>query len=487
MRNFILPRLSHILFIAVFSGALLTGPRMLNTDGDLGRHLTLGNYILSTRQIPTRDLLSFTRADQPRPPYEWLADVLFSLVYRALNLDGVVLLTAFIIAAAFLAVYSDCVGRSEAPILALILVVWAVLASSLHWLTRPHVFSFLLLAIWIKWLEKIPLQEGIALGKYPLLMLLWANIHGGFIFGFLAWLAYLGGWGWQLLRHAAAGTAGRNLLIVGGTSLIASILTPDLWHNWEAVLNNRSAYILNHTAETMPTDFSTPEVWPFLGILALSVFLGLVGRSRVRPGQALLLMGLGVMSLAMARNIPLFVIAAAPILADWTRAPLEKAGPWIKLEEGIKRIESQLRGSVWPALGVLSAIGFFVYFQAKTGATLFGFSPQVFPVQASDWIETHPMQGAMFNDFNWGGYLLYRLWPYQRVFIDSQSDYYGEGFTRQYEGIIRGEEDWEAELSRYHVNWIIIPREAGLAGAAGSSAGWQQVYEDPLTVIFVRR
>ena len=70
----------------------------------------------------------------------------------------------------------------------------------------------------------------------------------------------------------------------------------------------------------------------------------------------------------------------------------------------------------------------------------------------------------MFNDFNWGGYLLYRLWPNQRVFIDSQSDFYGEAFTRQYAAVLAGSDDWQGILNQYSVNWIIIPPGTGLGG-----------------------
>src|SRR5512142_1234179 len=102
MRRFFLPSLGDCLFISVFVGALLLGSRMLNQDGDLGRHLTLGTYILDSHTIPVRDILSFTETGRPRPPYEWLSQVAYALAFRVLNLDGVVLLAALGIAASFL-------------------------------------------------------------------------------------------------------------------------------------------------------------------------------------------------------------------------------------------------------------------------------------------------------------------------------------------------------------------------------------------------
>ncbi len=136
---------------------------------------------------------------------------------------------------------------------------------------------------------------------------------------------------------------------------------------------------------------------------------------------------------------------------------------------------------------ILAAIGFFAYRFSNTGASFYQFGPQAFPVQAADWIEGHPLRGNMFNDFNWGGYLLYRLWPNQRVFVDSQSDFYGEELTRQYADILGGNGDWEAQLSRYDVDWIIVPPKASLAEKARTSQDWQIDYEDTMAVIFVRK
>lgn len=487
MRQYIFPCLRDFIFVMIFIGALALGPRMLNIDSDLGRHLTLGQFILDTHQIPTRDLLSFTKAGQPRPPYEWLAQLAFAIAYRLMNLDGVVILVAIILALTFAFVYNDSSQRSSMPLLSLVITPWAAAASSIHWLTRPHIFSFLLLAVWIHWLEHIRTGKRIRLWLFPFLMLIWANTHGGFVFGFLTWSAYLAGWLVDYWKKSATLNAGKNLLIAGMTSLIASIVTPDLWHNWQAVFNNNSAYILSRTIETMPPDFTAPAVWPFAGLLLLTLVLFLLNWKRIAASHFFLITGLALASLLMARNIPLFAIAAAPILSEWAAKMLNVASRWMKIEEAFIKIKETLRGFLWPILAVITATFFFLYYRTTTGTSLYQFNPQVFPVQATDWIESHPIGGTMFNDFNWGGYLLYRLWPGQRVFIDSQSDFYGESFMRQYSSIYNGEANWDAELTRYNVKWIIVPREAGLAKAASVSPDWQSIYQDSVAIIFARK
>ena len=483
----LLPRLQDIVFIVVFVSALLDGAQMLNQDGDLGRDLTMGNYILVTRQVPSRDLLSYTKVGQTRPPYEWLAQVLFAVAYHWLNLDGVVFLVACIIGAAFFMVYREVSRQSQIPFTALILTLWAAIASSIHWLTRPHVFSFLFFAIWVSWLERIRKEEKLQLWFFPALIAIWVNTHGDFIFGILAWFAYFAGWLGEYIVKSSKQETGKKFLLIGTSSLLATGITPDLWHNWDAVLNNRSTYIIERTAETMPPNFAIPNFWPFAFLMVLAIILLILNRQKIVLSHAFLLGGLAVSSLAIARNIPLAAIAAAPILAVWIR---QSAMPkwWSKMETTFSSTDESLRGYFWPALFILVAIGLLVHHYSNTHSTIYDFNRQIFPVQATDWLETHPMQGNMFNDFNWGGYLLYRLWPAQSVFIDSQSDFYGESFIRQYSNIYNSNPGWNEELSQYKVSWIIVPVNSPIALAGQQDSNhWKIDYEDKIAIIFERR
>ena len=483
----LLPRLRDFFFILVLAGALATGSRMLNTDSDLGRHLSLGAYILSSGHIPTHDILSFTKAGEPRPPYEWLAQVLLAAANHVLGLDGVVLLIAGLIALAFTLVYIDAAGRSRAPILSLLIVAWAAVAASLHWLARPHIFSFVLFAAWLYGLERTRRLQPWRIWYFPVLMLVWANTHGGFLYGFLALIAYAAGWFVDSLRRSANRAHGSRWLIITISSLVASILTPDLWHNWDAVLNNRSAYVLSQTAETMPLRLTLPAVWPFIALVALAAILLLLLRAHAPATHVFLLAGLLLLSIVMVRNIPFFAIAAAPILSSWAAEVAAGVKVWVRVEDRLSQIDATFRGFLWSGLAVLLVVVAFAYRDAAARTDVFSFRPDIFPVQAADWLIANPQPGHMFSDFNWGGYLLYRLWPGQQVFIDSQSDFYGEALTREAAQIAAGDPGWQAALDRHEVHWILVPRSAGLASAASSSPAWRVTYQDDIAVILIRR
>ena len=185
----------------------------------------------------------------------------------------------------------------------------------------------------------------------------------------------------------------------------------------------------------------------------------------------------------MARNIPLFALAATPILAACARRILNQVPVWIKIESRLGEIERSLRGFVWPVAGALAAIIMFSYYHMQIQSSFNQFNERVFPVAAVDWLDNHVQSGNMFNEFNWGGYLLHRLWPDQLVFIDSQTDFYGEALTRDYNQIINTQNDWEIKLKKYDIDWVIVADGAPLAQALKTEHHWRVLYQDEMSII----
>ena len=106
----LLPRLSAVLFILLFLSALAVGPRMLNIDGDLPRHLLMGKLVLDTGRPPATEVFSYVYENRPYTPQEWLAGVIYYSVYAVLGLNGVVLLAGILIATAFTMLYDNAVS-----------------------------------------------------------------------------------------------------------------------------------------------------------------------------------------------------------------------------------------------------------------------------------------------------------------------------------------------------------------------------------------
>lgn len=483
MKPYLLPRLRDILFLAVFIAAVLLGPRMLNIDGDLPRHLLMGKIVLETRAIPTTDIFSHVYEGAPLVPHEWLAGVVFYITYTLLGLNGVVLLAALLLAATFLLVYEETQRSSGMRLTPLALTAWGAAITSLHWITRPHLFTMLFFALYLVWANRLHRGESKRFWLFPLAMLLWGNMHGEFIAGLLVLGSYGAGWFWEYLFSAVKPSLeiGKNLALAFLSSLLVTFINPVGLHTWETVfgyVNNR--YLMSRINETNPPDFSQPQFQVLLVLLGFSIFLLATQREKMNTGQAFALAGFSMMSLLSARNVHLYGVAA-PLLLAGALAGRQMPHLFENIEKLFARVEENLRGMVWPIVTVL-LVGSLVLTSAL--GTDNRFSPKIFPVQAIDWLENNPQTGRMFNAFDWGGYLLLRLWPTHLAFIDSQTDVRGD-VSREYEKIITLADNWQATLGKYSVQWVIIPPDWPLAKAL-LAEGWREIYRDETATIFAR-
>lgn len=486
--KYVIPRISDILFLTVFISIMMMGPQMLSIDSDLGRHLVLGTYILETGKIPTTDILSYTNFGNVRPPYEWLSQVLFSFFYQVMNLDGVIYLTGIVIASSFIFVYLDATRRSQMPLLSALIVLLSAAASSIHWLPRPHIFSFLFLAVWLERLSRLNDEQEVPIWHFFLIMLIWANIHGGFIFGFLAWFAYIAGWAMDVYIRRISLRPGtrKQLLLIGTLSLFASFITPSGWGNWLAVMENSSYYVLQRTVETMPPSLKQAGLIPFWLLFSFSTVVLFIYSKKMTGSNIFVLIGFGILGLLMGRNIPLFGISSAPILAATLGGNRIRFDRWNQIEFKIQKIDGTLLGMGWPLLGAAGMLIFFYSNFAQNQSPINQFDETSFPIHAVKWVEENPQPGNMFNEFNWGGYLLLKLWPTNKVFIDSQTDFYGEDFVRTYESILLNNSGWEEKIKDFNIEWIIVKQGTNLATVMASKPGWMIQYQD-LTAIILKR
>jgi len=480
MKSYLVPRLQDILFLGIFIAAMLLGPRMLNQDGDLPRHLAMGRYVLQNGLPPTTDVFSFTNYGKAFASHEWFAGFLFYAIYLLFGLNGVVILSSTLLAGAFTIIYADNVARSGLRLPVFFFTAFGAVVSSLHWIVRPHLFTMLFIAIWLVLIERLRRGEAVKLWLLPLLMAIWANTHGEFIAGFLVLGAYLAGWGWDYLfnRSLVSPPVGIRLGLATGLSFLASLVNPSGLGVWTTVLgylNNK--YLISHTNETNPPNFLQPQFMLLLFFLALSIFMVAIKKGSIPTAHALLLAGFTALSLTSARNVHLYGIVA-PFILSGTLTDGIRVGLVQRYENLFAKVEDGVKGIVWPTFTVL-----FFCFALAVWPPVYRFDPSFFPVNAVNWLKNNPQPGNMFNHFDWGGYLIFNLWPEKKVFIDSQTDVYGEEFTRKYEQVITLAGNWQQIFSEFDVHWAILPPNWPL-GPALLQAGWQEVYRDGTAVIY---
>ena len=153
------------------------------------------------------------------------------------------------------------------------------------------------------------------------------------------------------------------------------------------------------------------------------------------------------------------------------------------LESILRNVEGQVKSALWPAAIVIL---FGTLILGSRARSIYSFSPSFFPTEAVAWLEEHPQEGRMFNDLNWGGYIAFHLWPDQKIFADSMADATGE-MTLQYETVLTMSKGWEDVLSKYQIEWVILPPDSELARALGNNPSWQTLYTDSTAVILRRK
>ena len=331
--------------------------------------------------------------------------------------------------------------------------------------------------------DRLNRDEDKHIWPFPLLMLFWANLHAEFIAGFLILGAYLAGWLLDMLFSQVKPGWERGKRLLGATilSLLGTLINPVGWRTWETVfgyVNNR--YLMSRINETRPPDFANPDFAILFLFLGFSFFLLAINENKIATGPAIALAGFSLMSLLAARNVHIYGVVA-PILLANTLTGSERINILSRFEKVFSSVEKNIRGYVWVIVSILFLTSFLL---TGISGMNYQFDPQRFPVQALDWLESHPQEGKMFNAFDWGGYILFRTWPNHLAFIDSQTDVIGDA-TREYEMVVGLADDWREVLVRYDIHWIIVPKDWKLVQVL-TNGGWMEIYADEMAIILRR-
>jgi hypothetical protein len=227
-------------------------------------------------------------------------------------------------------------------------------------------------------------------------------------------------------------------------------------------------------------DFHLPIMWAFIVMLLLTL-TAMARANRQVDWSDLAVVGLWAgWSLFASRNVGLYGLLAVPILARYSDAALGKYLPGgARLPT---RPQARLNGLLL-ALIVLAAA-------ARVSLTLLaeGRTPQTqgLPVEAVKFIQTHQPVGPIFNSYNWGGYLIFELWPDYPVYIDGRTDLYDDAFIRRYLAITAAQEGWQKRLDEDGINLVLIEPGSLLARFLNVEPDWREIYRDDIAVIFRR-
>ena len=486
-----------ILFLSIFVMAM-----RISTDTDTWWHLASGQHILEQRSVPQVDIFSHTSAGQPwlGASVGWLMQIALFTIYNTLGYAGLNLFVALTVTATFAVLYS---ALSGGVFLRAFILVLAAVTAGVYWAARPYMLSFLLVAITLTMLEDFRWGRKERLWWLPVIMLVWANGHGGFAYGFILWGLYglSEGLAWlgqtrpvnslfpritrQWLTNGLRGRVG-HMLLIGLLMVLAVCFNPAgpkmLLYPFQTISIGALRDLIQ---EWQSPDFHQRAVQPFAWfIFALIAAIG-ASDKRLVLSDFLLISGFGYLGLLAGRNIALFALAA-PIVLSRHLAPLAAQLGTRLGYHGLKNNQPPR----WQAIlnwGLLALLGLGVL--AKTALVLPADINQAHvdsfePVAAAEYIKDTQPSGALLNSYNWGGYLIWAL-PDYPVFIDGRTDLYGDQIIGEWLALVQTKGDWEEKLTERQINLVLLePHWPIIAELA--EAGWTQLYQDEISVIYAR-
>ena len=542
--------LASLLFVAFIAGVWVGGVAL--HDPDTCWLLATGRWIFENHQIPVTDPFSWTfaaleagkgiaQAVVPRHLicYQWLTELIYYLATLPSGFVSLLILCAVTIVTAFLSIPMGlAVTRQASFIKSALVVLLGMTAASFHTLARPEIFSYLLLAFYLqvthgareKTLRRTGKLFPLALILAPL-MVLWANMHTGFVTGFAVMGALtLGSFIAFVIFKAPVKELFVGSLIALLASFVGGCINPyglNLYGYIPELFNNPINQFIEELKPVLGPGFKVVgELIPFLilcvvyAILmvretvlfvkirqtaeklyygrlgtellicflsgSIAIYNGMAHR-RVASFVTLILVAEIIALLGLARKEAAVAIPdPAPESEPETKQP-EKKGFWSMLDSFTLDLW-QSGGGFEIAIVALCAIA---------GVTLVAFriSPPTLPqdsvfkppFKAIDYLGTHPQSGKLFNDSQYGSMLDYykpgNIAGNPKVFIDTRYDMFGYDLGHDYMVIHDGEPGWQKLLSDYKIDWVFVPVKCELAQNLKKDGRWTILYEDEKAII----
>jgi uncharacterized membrane protein len=482
-----------ITFLAIFAMSA-----RVSVDSDTWWHLRTGQWIIDNKTVPTTDPFSYTSLGQPwlYPSSGWLVEVPITWIYKVFGPGGLNLWTGVMVTLAFAFIWR---AMSGGVFLRSFTLVLAAATSGVYWAARPYLVTFLLAAVFLWLLERDcwqPTDRALyRLWALPILMVVWANSHGGFVIGFILWGVYwfAEGLSWLLpaLTRQRALWDGRQrhflrLCLVGALMILAVTINPSglvmLAYPFKTVsIGALQDYIL----EWQSPDFHLRQAQPFIWLLLVTFAAVGVSRRRLALTDFLLVSGFTYMALLAWRNVALFALVA-PIVLTRHAAPVVAAlGRSTGFREAKTvpptRTQKILNGAILVILILAVLLKAGVDFPLAANQAEFR---KTMPLDAVASIKQQAPPGRLFNSYNWGGYLQWEL-PEYPVFIDGRTDLYNDELISQWLQVVRSEPGWQQVLDQWDVRLVLIEPGMPIVGQL-QDAGWQLLYKDKTAIVFSR-
>lgn len=461
---------------------------------DIGRHLKTGEIIWQTKSIPRTNLFSYTEPDYPFINHHWLSELVFYWLERGVGLSGLIVFKAIIITLAFALILASIPPRRWSGGLWLTVILgWLVFFDRTD--VRPEVFSYLYLAIFWLIISRLRQDRNTRwLYLLPLVQVLWTNSHIYFALGPSLVLAlvleqrkY-----WPLLVAV-------SVVTLFNPNFIQGVLAP------LTILQNYGYSIVENQSIFFLTDYGIlgREIALFelsLVVLIVSFFYA-AAKKQFRWFEFLVALIFSILAVKMLRNFGPYALVFAPIVtANFFLYP-----PRLNLYPPRLNLGGTASGQTKPRiifpLVALAFIGLLIYltvtnrfFRRFHSAKQFGWSVPAGAAGGVEFVKQNKISGPLFNNFDVGSYLIWQLYPTQKVFVDGRPEAYSvEFFEKVYKPMQTDPVAWQKYSEQYKINYIffdhrdLTPWAQTFLTRLSHDSAWPIIYWDNSVVIFVKR
>lgn len=396
---------------------------------DLGRHLITGDIILRTHSVPKTNLFSYTYPDFPFVNHHWLSEVFYSLLFQATGFNGLLILNTILVIFTFSLIIASVYKKAHPfVILSCSLLFIPILFERTD--VRPEFFSFLFLSLFIVILYKFREKFTKWILVLPFIELLWTNAHIYFPIGIATIALFLiDAIAPAILnlyqdidsRQAPRPIKGKNILILVIILIASTLLTLVNPNGLKGALYPLSVFqnygysIQENQNIFFLWNYSHNPAILFFGISAILLLLFLIiSRKKTCPADWLVSIFFSILATTAIRNFPLFVFAT-----------------FIPLARSLSNINFSLPKHT-KTVFLIFLLGLFTFeaqqVHAKNG---FGFGVATGAKEGVDFFLKNNLKGPIFNNFDIGSYLIYRLYPKEKVFVDGRPEAYPASFLQE--------------------------------------------------------
>ncbi len=485
-------RFVSIILLFLFLGLLLIHS-LGSINQDIGRHLKLGEIIWETKSVPQTNLFSFTEPDHPFINHHWLSEVVFYLLFGIIGFKGLIIFKAAIITASFWLVYKAADKKTG---------VWPFLISAplgiLVFLNRsdvrPEIFSYLFLAFFI-----FAILRARFFGQYrwlyalPFIQILWSNAHIYFVLGPALLLFFLIDTGFDRERKVALSQIFWIFLATSAATLlnpnfIKGALAPlfILRDYGYTIVENQSIFFLKDYGVQLAA-INIFEI--SLIVLIISFIVALKNGSRKIVFEFLTGLAFSILAVKMIRNTGVYAL----VFTSVTALNLSAIKPATKFLKRTIRIIFYLVALAVFALLITSVLNNNLRHWMQ-GSGKFGLEIPAGAEQGVEFVKQNNIKGPVFNNFDVGSFLIWKLYPEQKVFVDGRPEAYSvEFFENVYKPMQEDPKMWKYYSEKYDINYVffahtdITPWARTFLFYISQNPDWPLAYKDGSVAVFLKR